>query len=255
MKIEIIQIPVLSDNYVYIIIDNVSNTTACVDPAISKPIIELLKRRKLNLNYILNTHHHGDHTGANLELKELFNCKIIGSKKDNKRIPGIDIMLEEGDIFSVGKYNFEVIDVPGHTLGHISFYCKNEHILFCGDTLFSFGCGRTFEGTSEQMWNSLKKIRALPDETMVYCGHEYTQSNLLFALDLEPENELLITKKKEISDLRLKNLPTIPSKLIMEKELNPFLRIDDKKFIKKLKYKTASDSEVFKNLRAKKDVF
>ena len=253
--IEIIQIPVLSDNYVYIIIDSISNTTACVDPAISKPILNFLDNRKLNLDFILNTHHHNDHTGANLELKKVTNCKVVGSEEDCKRIPGIDIKLKKGDLFQIGNHIFEVLDVPGHTLGHICFYCKKEDILFSGDTLFSFGCGRIFEGGPEQMLSSLKQIRSLPDKTVVYCGHEYTHSNILFALSIEPENKLLIRKEKEISNLRSNGVPTVPFKLLIEKELNPFLRVNDKRFIKNLNYENLSETEIFKRLRVRKDAF
>ena len=187
-----------------------------------------LKKKKIKLDFILNTHHHLDHIGGNLKLKQKYNCKIVGNKHDSDRIPGIDIFLEEGDTFSLGNSKCSVIEVSGHTNGHISYFFKEDLALFCGDTLFSLGCGRLFEGTPSQMVNSLNKIRSLPDETKVYCAHEYTKA---------------------------KNIPTVPSLLKEEKRLNPFLKFDDPGFIKSIGMEFNSSEENFGKIRRLKDVF
>ena len=192
--LEIKQIPVLNDNYIYLIIDSETKISACIDPALSEPVINLLEKENLSLNYILNTHHHCDHVGANLDLKKKYDCKIIGNKKDSSRIPGIDIKLDEGDFFEIGSSRCSIIEVSGHTNGHVAYYFKEENVIFCGDTLFSLGCGRLFEGTPQQMVQSLLKIRSLPDDTKIYCAHEYTLNNANFALSLERKTESL--KKK-----------------------------------------------------------
>ena len=175
------QIPVLSDNYIYLILDKINRTSACVDPAVAEPVVDILDKENVSLDYILNTHHHFDHVGANLELKKKYGCKIIGNEKDSDRIPGIDIMLNEGDVLKIGQSKCYVLDVSGHTKGHIAFYFKDENVIFCGDTLFSLGCGRLFEGTPGQMVKSLSKIRSLPNNTKIYCAHEYTLNNANFA--------------------------------------------------------------------------
>ena len=172
--IEIIQIPLLSDNYSYIIIDKNTNITGCIDPSVAEDIVNVLQNRGVDLNFILNTHHHQDHVGGNQELKEIYKCKIIGSYDDQNRIPGIDIKLKDSEEFNIGESVFKVIDTPGHTIGHICFYCEDQNFLFCGDTIFSLGCGRLFEGSYEQMTESILKIRSLPDCTKLFCGHEYT---------------------------------------------------------------------------------
>ena len=192
--LEIFQFPVLNDNYIYLIIDAKTGKTACIDPATHEPVIEKLEQLDKKLDFILNTHHHWDHVGANLKLQKKFKCEIVGNEKDKKRIPGISIFVNEGDKFKLGDSVSSVIDVSGHTLGHISYYFSKESLIFCGDTLFSLGCGRLFEGTPNVMVESLLKIRSLPNNTKIYCAHEYTLSNANFALSLEPENEKL--KKK-----------------------------------------------------------
>ena len=253
--IEVIQIPVLRDNYIYLLIDKVTKETACVDPALSKPVLNELEKRKLKLNYILNTHHHNDHVGGNYELKEKTNCKIVGFAKDKKRIPGIEIEVEENDEILVGTSSFLVIEVPGHTLGHICYYNNQSKILFCGDTLFSVGCGRLFEGSPKQMWSSLKKIRCLPDETKIFCAHEYTESNINFAIQIDPKNKYLSKKKKIVRNLRKNNQPTIPFILGEEKKINPFLRVDEKNFKNNLGLEKFSPENVFKEIRIQKDQF
>ena len=249
------QIPVLNDNYIYLIVDEKTQTSACVDPAISEPVIETLEKQNLSLDFILNTHHHFDHVGANIELKKKYSCKIIGNEKDSKRIPGIDIKLNEGDFFDIGKSKCKIFDVSGHTKGHIAFYFMKENLIFCGDTLFSFGCGRLFEGTPAQMVQSLLKIRSLPDHTKVYCAHEYTLNNANFALSLDPLNKKLKGKVTEIERKRSKNIPTIPCNLGDEKNFNPFLMFDNKDYLKRIGLNNLNDEESFKIIREMKDNF
>src|SRR5579875_3693668 len=175
------QIPVLKDNYVYLLHEPKRDVTAAVDPAVAAPVLKMLADTGWRLTHILNTHHHGDHTGGNLELKAATGCTIVGPRADRARIPGIDVELGEGDEYALGAAVARVFDVPGHTRGHIAYWFSGSRALFCGDTLFLMGCGRLFEGTPAQMWTSLSKLRALPPDTRVYCAHEYTQSNARFA--------------------------------------------------------------------------
>ena len=224
MIIEII--PCLSDNYSYLIYEKKSNTISIVDPAELEACDKVINKYK-KLDFILNTHHHADHVGANLELKKKYSSKILGSNSDKDRIPGIDILLKENQKQKIGNLEFEVIFVPGHTKGHIAFFFSREKIAFTGDTLFSLGCGRIFEGTQKEMLNSLNKIKNLPPDTKIYCGHEYTKSNLNFCLAYDPNNTFL--KEREIDVLKkLKsNRPTIPSTLDQEIRTNIFLRCND----------------------------
>ena len=253
--LDVIQIPVLQDNYLYLIIDKSTGLTACVDPAVADPVISKLNELNKNLDFILNTHHHFDHVGANLELKKKYNCKIIGNEKDKERIPGINIFLNEGDNFSVGESKSIVMAVSGHTIGHICFHFPEDKLIFCGDTLFSLGCGRLFEGSPGVMVESLLKLRSLPNETKIYCAHEYTLQNALFALSLEPENEAIKRKIIQIKDLRSKNLSTIPSTLAEEKKLNPFLKFDDKDFLNSIGLNELSSTDNFRIIRTMKDNF
>ena len=253
--LDVIQIPVLQDNYLYLIIDKSTGLTACVDPAVADPVISKLNELNKNLDFILNTHHHFDHVGANLELKKKYNCKIIGNEKDKERIPGINIFLNEGDNFSVGESKSIVMAVSGHTIGHICFHFPEDKLIFCGDTLFSLGCGRLFEGSPGVMVESLLKLRSLPNETKIYCAHEYTLQNALFALSLEPENEAIKRKIIQIKDLRSKNLSTIPSTLAEEKKLNPFLKFDDKNFLNSIGLNELSSTDNFRIIRTMKDNF
>ena len=192
MKIEIIKC--LQDNYSYLLIDEENNNACVIDPSESNPIINYVEKNNINLNFILNTHHHFDHVGGNKDLKKKYNSKIVASKIDENKIPNIDIKVNEGDSFKFGETIFKILSIPGHTKGHIAFYSKLEKIVFTGDTLFSLGCGRVFEGTHRDMFNSLNKLKILPPETKVYCGHEYTKSNLNFCLKYDLNNSLL--KKK-----------------------------------------------------------
>ena len=252
MKIEII--PCLNDNYSYLIFEKETNIISIVDPSDFNACDEVIRKYK-KLDYILNTHHHLDHVGGNLELKDKYNSKILASEKDKRRIPGIDILLKDKQIFKIGNLEFKIIFIPGHTSGHIDFYFKKEKILFSGDTLFSLGCGRVFEGTHAEMLNSLNKLKSLPSDTKVYCGHEYTKRNLDFCLKYDNKNQFLKDKIKEVN-LRLKdNLPTIPTSIGDEIKTNIFLRCEDKAIKQALSLKDSSDQEIFAKLRDLKDAF
>ena len=233
MKVEIIKC--LQDNYSYLIIDE-SNQDACViDPSEANPIINFIENKKINLKYILNTHHHYDHIGGNLKLKKKYNSKVVGFKNDKSRIPGIDILLEDNQVWRANNFEAKIYHVPGHTSGHIAFHFFNENKIFTGDTLFSLGCGRIFEGTYQQMFNSLTKIKKLPKHTKIYCGHEYTLQNSNFCLSHDPKNFKLKDKIIEIKKKLNDNLPTIPSILADELECNIFLRAKDLESFSKLR--------------------
>ncbi|MDB2414620.1 hydroxyacylglutathione hydrolase [Rickettsiales bacterium] len=229
--LKVMQIPVLTDNYIYLIHEEDKNITAVIDPAEAKPVLEELKNQGWNLDYILNTHHHYDHIGGNKQLKSETGCKVVGFANDAHRITGIDIKLNDGDNFDIGNSTAKVMFVPGHTLGHIIYYFEKDKILFCGDTLFSMGCGRLFEGTYEQMYQSLNKISALPDDVEVYCAHEYTQNNAEFALTIEPDNQDLKDRYEQVKSLRKHKKPTIPTNIGLEKRTNPFLRCNLDEFV------------------------
>ena len=248
-------IPCLTDNYAYIIFNNNSKTTGVVDPSEAKPIITFLKKKRLKLNYILNTHHHYDHIGGNIELKKKFNAKIVGFEGDKHRIPNIDIFVKDKQTWNFGNSNVKIFHIPGHTLGHICFFFEKEKILFTGDTLFSLGCGKIFEGDHKQMLNSLNKIKELPKDTKIYCGHEYTYKNAEFCIKHDISNIYLKKKFEEIKKLRSQNLPTLPSSLEEELKSNIFLRCDQKELKIKLGMKNHEDLEVFKKVRDLKDSF
>ena len=252
MIVEII--PCLSDNYSYVIHEKETNTVSVVDPSEFKACDKIINKYK-KLDFILNTHHHADHVGANLELKKKYNSKILGSSIDKDRIPGIDMFLKENQKQKVGNLEFEVIFVPGHTKGHIAFFFIKEKIAFTGDTLFSLGCGRVFEGTNEEMFNSLNKIKRLPPDTKIYCGHEYTKSNLDFCLAYDSKNIFLKKKKIEIQKKIDSSLPTIPSSIGQEIKTNIFLRCNDPEIKHNLGLKNSSEVEVFSKLRDLKDSF
>ena len=251
----IIQIPVLTDNYIYLIHDPVSGETAVIDPALAQPVLDVLDKKGWRLTYILNTHHHWDHVGGNLELKQKTGCKIIAAQSDRDRIPGIDIGVSEDDVISLGQHTARVISTPGHTSGHIVYHFAEDGALFCGDTLFVMGCGRLFEGTPEQMWNSLQKLKALPPSTRIYCTHEYTQANGRFALSVEPDNSHLQQKMLEVQQLRAENKPTVPSTIEQERATNPFFRADSISVQKALGLEDQSPVRVFTELRKRKDSF
>ena len=250
---EILIIKCLNDNYAYIYLND-KKEAFVVDPSEASPVIDTLEKNDLQLKYILNTHHHFDHIGGNFELKEKYNCKIVGSKKDRDRIPGIDIEISDGDYWSFKEHTAQIIEIPGHTSGHIAFFFKSLNAVFTGDTLFSLGCGRLFEGTPTMMWNSLKKLRALPDQTKIYCGHEYTLSNGKFINSIYPSEDIRL-KIESLVELNEKNLPSIPSTIADEKKMNIFLKADDINLIKNLGLQGKSPEEVFGYIRELKDNF
>ena len=252
---QVTPISCLTDNYAYIIHDDNFKTVGVVDPSEAKPIISFLKKKNLKLNYILNTHHHFDHIGGNIELKNIYNAKIVGFSGDKHRIPGIDISLVNNENWSFGNSTVKVFHIPGHTLGHICFFFEKEKIVFTGDTLFSLGCGKIFEGSHEQMLTSLNKIKQLPKDTMIYCGHEYTYKNAEFCMKYDSDNIDLKKKFEKIKKLRSQNLPTIPSSLEDEIKSNIFLRCDQNVLKIKLNMKNQEDSKVFKKVRDLKDSF
>ncbi len=248
-------VPCLKDNYAYLVHEPATRTVAVVDPSEAAPVFSALEQHKLQLTHILNTHHHFDHTGGNLELKEKTAARIIGPKADADRIPGIDTGVAEGELLAVGVKIVRIFDIPAHTRGHIAFWFEADKAVFTGDTMFAMGCGRLFEGTPTQMWASLSKLSKLPPDTRVYCGHEYTQSNGRFALTLEPNNETLKKRMIEVDSLRKQGLPTIPSTISIELETNPFLRPSNKELRKSLALEDADDVTVFAEIRRRKDEF
>ena len=233
MKIKII--PCLQDNYSYLIIDEEKNTACVIDPSDADPIIEYLENNKIKLQFILNTHHHYDHVGGNKKLKEKYGASVVGYVGDKQRIPEIDTLLNDQETWINENFEAKIIYIPGHTLGHICFYFYKEESVFTGDTLFSLGCGRIFEGTYSQMFNSLMKLKELPQNTKVYCGHEYTKKNSDFCMVHDASNENLKAKIHDI-DVKLKDgLPTIPSTMKDELECNIFLRSNNVKSFSKLR--------------------
>lgn len=245
----------LSDNYCYLIHDPVTGKTGVIDTPDLAPIENALSETGWSLDFILNTHHHDDHAGGNLELKKKTGCTIIGPRADAARIPGIDIELGDGDTFDLGSRTATVYDTPGHTRGHIVYHFADDHIAFVGDTLFSMGCGRLFEGTPEQMWTSLQKLLAWPDDTLVYCAHEYTQSNAAFALSVEPDNAQLVERAKQVDELRKQNKPTIPSTIGLERATNPFLRPSSPELQTTVGLSGSPLVDVFAETRRRKDNF
>ena len=253
MKIKIIKC--LQDNYSYILIDEKSNDACVIDPSESKPIINYIEKNNIKLKFILNTHHHFDHVGGNKDLKKKYNSKVIGFEKDKDRIPEIDIFLYNGEIWKNENFEAKIYHIPGHTMGHICYHFFNQNILFTGDTLFSLGCGRIFEGTYEEMFKSLNKLKNLPIDTKIYCGHEYTKKNLEFCLEYDSKNEFLKKKIDWISSRIKSKSPTIPISIDEEKKTNIFLRCNELSIKNALNLNNASEQEIFSKLRDLKDSF
>ncbi|MEQ1638545.1 MAG: hydroxyacylglutathione hydrolase [Methylococcales bacterium] len=253
--LNIIQLPALENNYIYIIHEPDSGETAVIDPTLAAPVLEVLKPNQWSLKYILNTHHHWDHIGANVELKQATGCQCAASVVDKTRIPAVDLTLKERDCIMLGALTIEVIDTPGHTLGHIAYYIPEANALFCGDTLFAMGCGRLFEGSAEQLWQSLQKLKALPKKTQVYCAHEYTRNNGRFALTVEPGNSQLQQRMAKVVQQRQHNLATIPTSIGDELATNPFLREDSPAIQQHLNMQKQPALAIFTELRRLKDSF
>lgn len=253
--LEVHMFPCLEDNYGFLVHDPAAQFTACVDTPEVEPIMQALDHTGWKLTHIFNTHHHFDHAGGNLELKEKTDAVIVGPRKEYTKIPGMDIQLGHGDIYHFGNHDMMILETPGHTLGHIVFHFADSELAFVGDTLFALGCGRLFEGTAEQMWTSLQLLLELPDSTTVYCAHEYTQANARFALSVDPDNEALQARAAEIGALRAQGKASVPTTIGVERQTNPFLRPDDPAIRRTLGLVEASDTEVFAEIRSRKDRF
>lgn len=236
---EIVAVPAFSDNYLWLVHDHSSGETAVVDPGDARPVLAEAKRRGWTIDQVWNTHWHPDHTGGNLALKQSTGARISGPAAET--IPGRDVPLAESDEIRLGSHVGRIIEVPGHTSGHIALIFDDEHIAFVGDTLFAMGCGRLFEGTPEQMYRSLSRLAALPDETKLYCAHEYTLANAAFAKHAEPHNRAITERLAEVETMRRRGTMTLPTTVAQERETNPFVR--------------ATNAEEFARLRAQKDSF
>tara|TARA_B100000424_G_C22933958_1_gene496873 strand:+ start:1693 stop:2454 length:762 start_codon:yes stop_codon:yes gene_type:complete len=252
---KIIIVKCLKDNYSYIIFNERSFEAIVIDPSEAIPIINEIEKNNLKLKYILNTHHHYDHVGGNVKLKEKYKCKVVGFEKDKERIPKIDIQLKDNKNWKNELFECEILHVPGHTSGHISIYVKEINALFTGDTLFSLGCGKIFEGTYSQMYKSLNKFKNYPKNTKIYCGHEYTKKNSDFCISIDSKNKKLINKINEIKNNIQNNMPTIPSTLEDEIECNIFLRADNLEIQKQLGINSGDAIKTFAKLRDLKDNF
>ena len=255
MTLQVHQFPCLNDNYGYLIHEPEAGVTATIDTPEVAPINAALEEKGWQLTHILNTHHHFDHAGGNEGLKAQWNCTVVGAANDAARIPGIDVRVADGESYAFGQAVAQVLEVPGHTSGHIAFYFADDGLAFVGDTLFALGCGRLFEGTPQQMWNSLQKLMALPDETIVYCAHEYTQANAAFALSVEPDNEALVARAQEIDQLRAAGQPTVPTSIGLERATNPFLRPMSENLQATVGLSGAQLVDVFAETRKRKDHF
>ncbi|MDZ4136232.1 MAG: hydroxyacylglutathione hydrolase [Paracoccaceae bacterium] len=255
MPLELVTLPCLKDNYVFLIHDAASGATAVVDVPDAAPVLAALAERGWTLTDILLTHHHWDHIDGVADLRAATGAKIWGAAADAHRLPPLDVELTEGDTVPFAGELVRVIDVSGHTVGHIAYHFPDSGLVFTGDSLMAMGCGRLFEGTPAQMWQSLSKLAALPDETLVCSGHEYTCANMRFALTLEPANQALILRSKAIETARRAGLPTVPSTLALERQTNPFLRAPHPEMKATLGMSGAEDAAVFAEIRARKDKF
>ncbi|MEO1168652.1 MAG: hydroxyacylglutathione hydrolase [Pseudomonadota bacterium] len=239
--LEIVRIPVLSDNYVWLVHEPDSGETMVVDPAVADPVLAEAENRGWPITQIWNTHWHPDHTGGNADIKAATGCTITGPEAEKARIPTLDRMVKEGDTARLGNVEADVIDVPAHTAGHIAYHFPTEKAAFVGDTLFAMGCGRLFEGTPQQMYTNMRKLEALPDDTLVYCAHEYTEANGRYAVTAEPDNQALAKRMDEVVAMRAKGKATVPTTIGEERATNPFMR--------------AASAEELAERRAAKDAF
>lgn len=255
MPLEILTLPCLSDNYAFLLHDPDSGETALVDAPEAAPIRAALEARGWRLDWILLTHHHWDHVDAVPELRDAFGAKVIGAAADAHRLPPLDMAVEDGGSFALLGEDVQVIDVSGHTVGHVAFYLPGAGALFSADSLMALGCGRLFEGTPRQMWQSLNKMAALPPQTMVYSGHEYTAANGAFAMTIDPDNPALQTRVRDTATARQAGQPTVPSQLQLELATNPYLRVGDPAIRAGLGMEAAEDVEVFTEIRRRKDNF
>ncbi|HLJ00420.1 MAG TPA: hydroxyacylglutathione hydrolase [Bradyrhizobium sp.] len=253
MAAEIRLFPCLSDNFGYLIHDPATKATASIDAPEAGPIINALDREGWILSDILITHHHHDHVGGVAELKQKYKCRVVAPYDKAAKISHVDLRAGEGDVIKIGNLPARVLETPGHTLDHISYVFDQEKTLFAADTLFSIGCGRVFEGTYPMMWDSLLKLRALPDDFKLYCGHEYTAANIKFALTIEPDNAVLRARAEEVKRQRAENKPTVPTLLGEEKKANVFLRADEPAVAAGVRMKDCGATEIFAELRERKN--
>lgn len=224
MPLEIVRIPVLSDNYVWLVHEPKSGEAMVIDPAVAPPVLAEAEERGWKISHIWNTHWHPDHTGGNAGIKAATGCTITGPEAEAERIPTLDVQVKEGDVVRLGSVEARVIEVPAHTAGHIAYHFSTEEVAFVGDTLFAMGCGRLFEGTAEQMYSNMRKLEALGDDTAIYCAHEYTLSNGRFALTVEPGNAALVERMDEVTAMRERGEATVPTSIALERATNPFMR-------------------------------
>ena len=252
-KLDIHQFPCLKDNYGVLVRDPASGVVAAIDAPNGDEVAAALAAKGWKLTHILTTHRHGDHTDGNLALKAATGCTIIGPRGEADQVPGIDKAVGEGDTFMLGGIEVRVLETGGHTKGHISYWMPAAEVAFVGDTLFAMGCGRVFEGDAEAMWGSLAKLARLPAGTSLYCGHEYTLANAKFALTIEPENEALQARAREVEAKRTKGETTLPTRLDIELATNPFLRPHSPAIRKRLGLETAPDWQVFGEVRERKN--
>lgn len=255
MPFDLITIPCLTDNYAYLLRDHDSGKVALIDVPEAAPILAELKKRDWELSQIWLTHHHDDHVQGVAEVLKEHDANVIGAKADEHRLPPLDRKVDEGDSITLGSLETRVIDVSGHTVGHIAFFVPTAKVVFTADSLMALGCGRLFEGTPAQMWESLQKLMELPEDTTVCSGHEYTAANAKFALTVDPGNPDLISRSKDIENARKKGAPTVPSQLSTELKTNPFLRPADPAIRATLGMPDATDTDVFTEIRARKDRF
>lgn len=224
MPIEFVRIPVLSDNYVWLVHEATSGETLVVDPAVAQPVLDAAQERGWTITQIWNTHWHPDHTGGNAEIKAATGCVITGPAAEAERISTLDVQVRGGDVMQLGDVRATVMDVPAHTAGHIAYHFETEHAAFVGDTLFAMGCGRLFEGTAAQMYDNMRKLEALGDDTAIYCAHEYTLSNARFAVTVEPDNVALQQRMSDVVAARERGEATVPTTIALERATNPFMR-------------------------------
>lgn len=255
MPLELVTVPCLSDNYAYILHDTESGETAVADVPDAEAVDTTLRTLGWSLTHILVTHHHNDHIGGVDALRSATGAQVVGAQGDAARLPRLDIAVNPGDTLEIGGEAVQILNVSGHTIGHIAYFFSKSHVLLSGDSLMALGCGRLFEGSAAQMHESLTRLAALPDDTKICSGHEYTQANARFALSVDPDNAALKTRSDRVDALRNEGHPTVPSTLAEEKATNPFLRADDPEIRKLLNMESATNTEVFAEIRARKDRF
>ena len=254
-RLEVHQFPSRSDNYGVLVHDKATGATAAIDAPDAEELLAALHEKGWKLTHILTTHHHNDHTSGNTAVKRATGCTIVGPAKEAESIPGIDVTVREGDRVEIGGATARVIETPGHTRGHVSYHFPGDELVFVGDTLFSVGCGRLLEGDAKTMWSSLEKLAKLPPETTLYCGHEYTDANCRFALTVEPENDVLQARAKEVAKLAERGAPALPTTIKQELATNPFLRPSSPAIQKRLGMEGRPLNEIFGEIRRRKDQF